>query len=494
MSGFRIEGNTSGNVVEVAGTNQLKIIPETNTVSNQANIGGVRSFHENDPGTIFGVPYLISPEADDDFRLRVSQDTMLDEENFNYTAQNTGKHTYLNTTMTGAWTTGAFTTNSSSITTTTTGITFGTYAAYPIVGTQTTSIDFEVSFNATYTANTIIDVGGFIRGASNPYAPTDGVYVRFNSAGIQVICNFNGVETSSGVINTTQASGIPWTYTLNQKYQFILYINTRAVELWVNTLGVTQMLEQMQTPVGNGQPCASSLLPFSVRHAITGGAAGTTLSMALGRYSVRLGGSNTPDSLGAVGNRLYGSYQGLSGGTMGTLANYANSTNPAAAAMTNTTAALGSGLGGQFWETPTLASGTDGILCSYQVPVLAATSTTKRLRINSVSLSSYVQTAITGGPFSTQYSLAFGHTAVSLATTESATTKAPRRIALPFVQQVTTTQAINTDVAQAIRTVTFTNPIYVNPGEFIQVVGKHIGTVASAGTIAHLVTFDYGWE
>ena len=46
MSGFRIEGNTSGNVVEVAGTNQLKIIPETNTVSNQANIGGVRSFHE----------------------------------------------------------------------------------------------------------------------------------------------------------------------------------------------------------------------------------------------------------------------------------------------------------------------------------------------------------------------------------------------------------------------------------------------------------------
>lgn len=46
-----------------------------------------------------------------------------------------------------------------------------------------------------------------------------------------------------------------------------------------------------------------------------------------------------------------------------------------------------------------------------------------RLTINAV-----VTAAITGGPVIYAYSLAYGHTAVSLATTESATTKAPRRL------------------------------------------------------------------
>ena len=37
--------------------------------------------------------------------------------------------------------------------------------------------------------------------------------------------------------------------------------------------------------------------------------------------------------------------------------------------MTNTTAALGTGLGGQFSALPTLAVNTDGIICSYLNPI-----------------------------------------------------------------------------------------------------------------------------
>lgn len=39
----------------------------------------------------------------------------------------------------------------------------------------------------------------------------------------------------------------------------------------------------------------------------------------------------------------------------------------------------------------------------------------------------------------------------------------------------------------------FDSPIYVNPGEFVAIVKKKIGTAPSAGVIGHLVTFDYGW-
>lgn len=57
---------------------------------------------------------------------------MLDQELFNYTAQNTGKHTFTFTTLAATIGTGGITTNSGSITTTTTGLTFGTFAMFPV--------------------------------------------------------------------------------------------------------------------------------------------------------------------------------------------------------------------------------------------------------------------------------------------------------------------------------------------------------------------------
>jgi hypothetical protein len=37
-------------------------------------------------------------------------------------------------------------------------------------------------------------------------------------------------------------------------------------------------------------------------------------------------------------------------------------------------------------------------------------------------------------------------------------------------------------------------PIFVNPGEFVALVKKKVGTAASAGVVAHTVKFVYGWE
>ncbi len=93
MAGFRIEGNVSGNVVEVAGTNQLKVIPETDSIGAVDNIGCIRVFGENDGGALTGSALLRSPEVDVDYRERVSMDLIMDDHVFNTTVQDTGKHT-----------------------------------------------------------------------------------------------------------------------------------------------------------------------------------------------------------------------------------------------------------------------------------------------------------------------------------------------------------------------------------------------------------------
>ncbi len=485
----KIYGSTSNNGVEADAGGHLK----TTTSLDPQYMGGARQFNENDTGSITGNPWLYSSEVDTDFRLRVSQDIILDEEVFNYTAQNTGKHSHAVTTMASTWTAGQFTTNSANITTTTTGVQLLTYATFPNTGTQTLSADMIVGFSAQPNANTFVEFG-FMQSSSATTAPTDGCFFRLNSAGLQGVLSNSGTETSTGVFPLSGGSGT-WAYTNNKKYQFICYLGGVAAYFWVNDGVSTQLLGSIPLPTGQHRLVMATGVQVGFKHRITGGAAGGVFQAQLGSYNVRLGGSNVSTVPSTQGNRIYGSYQGQSGGTMGSLANYANSTNPTAAVPTNTTAALGSGLGGQFWETVSLAANTDGIICSYQVPAVSLNGTSRRLVVRGLYLNSYVQTVVVGAPYVAQYSLAWGHTAVSLATAESATAKAPRRISLPFTQLVTANQAVSTLVQQPS---TFCDlgdaPIFVNAGEFIQLVTKHVGTAGTTGTIAHNVTFVYGWE
>jgi hypothetical protein len=132
---------------------------------------------------------------------------------------------------------------------------------------------------------------------------------------------------------------------------------------------------------------------------------------------------------------------------------------------------------------------------SYQVPAGTVSYPGRRLVLRGLYLNSYVQTVIAGGPYIAEWFLAFGHTAVSLATTESATTKAPRRIALPFTQAITAAQAVSTVVSQNETFMDFGDaPVFINPGEFLQLGTRHIGTAGTSGTVVHRITPVFGWE
>jgi hypothetical protein len=496
-------GNDSVGKVNVDGSFNLQANTPGYTAGGVERGGGLEEagattiLSEIDAGIINGVREVLSPEVDKDYRLRVAHDNPLDQELFNYTAQNTGKHTFTFTTLTATIGTGGITTNSGNITTTTTGLNFGTHAQFPVGGTQTTVCETSVAFSAQPTANVVFDFGLFQRGATTAFAPLDGVYFRLQAAGLQGVINSGGVETTTSVFPLSGGTGT-YVYTNNATNRYLIQVNNVSTSFWINNFKVGEIA----TPVALNFPCKSLALPWSFRHAIVGGAAGTVLQAVVSDYRIFIRGTQYSDRLGVVGNRILGSYQGLSGGTMGSLANYANSANPTAAVPTNTTAALGVGLGGQFWETASLAVNTDGIICSFQVPAGSATVQGRRLKITGMNLMSYIQTVIVGGPFVAQYSIAFGHTAVSLATAESAsmataTTKASRRVPLPdFTQVVTAAQAVSTIVSQpGGADIDFAeSPVYVNPGEFVALVTKHVGTVGTSGTIAHVVKFDYSWE
>lgn len=496
MAGFRIEGDTSGNVAEVNAAKQMQVATEVDAAANPGNIGGIRVFSEVDQGLITGVPRLLSYEADNDYRVRVSQDLIRDEEHFDYTAQNTGKHSYANTTMTNAWTAGQLTTNSGSITTTTTGTVFQTYAFFPLNGTQTISADINLAFSAQPQSNTFVEFGLMLPGAAT-VAPTDGTFFRLNAAGLQGISSYNGAESSTGLFPLADGLGV-WAYVTAKRYQFICYETPIAAMFWVNDGSGAVLLGQILLPAGQSRMSMATSRPFALKHRITGGAAGGILQATMGAYNVRIGGSNLTSTVSTEGNRVAGSYQGLSGGTMGSLAAYVNSTNPTAAAPTNTalTANLPGGLGGQGAVIAAVAAATDGIWGSYQVPAGTVNLPGRRLVLRGVSLHLInLGAAVATTATVVQFALAFGHTAVSLATAEAATTKAPRRLSVgiatwPIGAAIGATPAngpIFLDLGDA--------PVFVNPGEFVQLVGKFLAGTATASQVINFTWQPiYGWE
>lgn len=341
----------------------------------------------------------------------------------------------------------------------------------------------NMQFSQTPQANNVCEWGFGI--ATGTAAPTDGAFFRLNAAGeFRAVINNNGTETQSGTLSFASLVGT------NTTRHFTIQWTEDGVLFWIDDV----LVALVDLPTAGALPTASSALPILLRNYNSGVTAAAQV-MRAANVTISFADMDSEKPFGHVmaGMGLC-AYQGQTGGTMGSTANYANSANPTAAVPTNTTAALGSGLGGQFWETDTLAVTTDGIISSYQNPVATAALPGKTLHITGVKIESYIQTVLTGGGYNAQWSLAFGHTAVSLATAEASgsSTKAPRRVALGQ-QSVAAAAAALTTLA-TVQARFDASPIPVFPGEFIATVKKKVGTAPSAGVVAHLITFDGYWE
>lgn len=474
MAGFRIEGNTSGNVAEVNTNNELKV----------ALTNGTTIFCENDSGTITGSPTLKSPETSADFRLRVGLDTVLFSDTFNATAQNTNIWSYTAATMTATQPGGYLQFGTVQGTASTHGCFIRSFQYFPLIGTAPLAVEFSgASYTAALVANEVFYAGLGVPSAGGT-APTDGCWFKMTSAGLFGELQYNGGTVTQVTLMNSQI-------TLATNAKFAMIVGEDKIEFWIDDV----LYGSLTIPVGTGQPFMQGSLPIFMQKLCTGVVSNTnTIRVTDVTVSLMDLGTNKPwaHQVGGMGQHAL---FGQNGHTQGKTTLWTNSTAPTAVALTNTAAAF-TGLGGIVAVLPTLAANSDGKLITYQNPASTVNITGRNLYITRVTLRGAVSVALTGGPVIYAYALAVGHTATSLATTESSsfgsgTSHAPRIMPLG-IESYASAAAVAT-LGNGID-LNLDVPIVVRPGEFVDIVARNIGTVTTAGAITFTVSIGGYWE
>jgi hypothetical protein len=475
MGGFRIEGNTSGNLAEVTSGNEVRVaLSQT-----PANTGGVRLFSENDDGSDTGSAFLQSPETSKDFRLRVGLDTILLNETFNYSAQNSSSWASILTTQTMTFSTAGALLNASAITTITTGAMLKSYRRLPLFGAAALYGEITCLFTVVPVTNQVIEIGLFDVAAATTAALLDGVFFRINDGVMTgVACNAAS-ETTTGTL-TLPAFG--------EMHKYVVSVGERMARFWVDDV----LVGSLPTPTANGAPMASGSAPLAVRVYNKGVAPATAQQVRVAKAIASIGDYNTNKSyasqMAGLGNM---GIQGIGGMTQGSTANMANSAAPASATLSNTAAGYTT-LGGQWQFAAVAGAETDYALFAYQVPAATAGVTGRTLHITGVSIDTFntvVAVATTATVF--QWSIGVGSTAVSLATAEGAAAKAPRRMPLG-VQSFAVAAPVG---AVAVSVVANFEPIVANAGEFVHIILKMpIGTATATEIFRGVCRIESYWE
>lgn len=447
-----------------------------------AQTGKMRVMSENDAGGSSRAATLASPETAEDFRLRVGMDSIEDFELFSYTNQQTSKHTYTFTTLTMDLSGGFLRTNASGITTINTAAKFSTFRYFPMWGQQTPLyVGFTGTIDAAVATNTTIDVGVFLPGAANPYAPTDGVYLRMTSTGWSLVLN-NGGETVTAL---TDGDGAAFSPAINRVYKFVITITNSACEMWIDDV----LYARVNTPSGVAQAFLSQALPFAVRHAIGGTVAGSVMRFKIGNYAVHLGDIDKSMPHGARMTGMGNGMQVQQGATTGgQLTTYALGAAPGAVTLTASTAPATNTLGGlALLPAAITVAESDYPLFAWQNPAGTTAIPGKRFFCTSIIVGDAViyPTALTGGPLIIQWAVGWGSTAASLATVETttfatATTKIARKH--PLGTQVFAAAAAQGALAAGFQRDFTGAPLCINPGEYLHIIIRCQGTNTSAGT------------
>lgn len=490
MAQISTGSDTAGKANVDAGFNLKVTLPTADAFT-----GKVRMMSENDDGSLTGTAYLKSPETSPDYRLRVGLDTVLFDDNFNATTQNSNLWAYTSATLT-ATQPGAGTVNFSTVqgTTSAHGAFMRTFQTFPLVNTAPLAIEFMGGmFNAALVSGEV-----WLAGLGLPTAavtrPTDGVWFRLTTAGLEGVLAFNGIETSSGVL---MAFG---SVVVGEMGKYVIIVGEREVEFWANDV----FLGELAIPTGNAVPFLGASQPMFLMKYNTGNVSNTN-TMRVARVGVSL--------LDVITSRpapLQAAVQGRAaniaqnGAIQGNTAlNVLNAAVPTTAAIANATVgATFIGLGGYFVATAqatNVAAAGDMIACSYQNPAPTINITGRNLIITGVRINAMnTGAAVATTPTSLVWGVAYGHTAASLATVETgsfvtATTHAPRKKYIGMC-----TAAVGTAVGGLYdRPVSadFSTPLVVRPGEFIAITVKfRVGTATASQEVTYTVDFDGYWE
>ena len=494
MAGIKLEGGSStAGSPNVSTTYELEVV--TPRVQGQAGFGILLC--ENDAGVITGNKERKAPRCSDDYRLSVGMDTPLFEDSFNGVVQNTHLWQFFSlSSLIASQSGGYLNLNPTQVVTSGGVVSMVSKRHITLMANSTVHIEFAAAFSGvtvTPLANQVIEFGLFVPPAT-AIAPVDGIFFRYTSAGLNgIMVNNAGSETT---ITTPRACS---NFSLDTNYDFKMVVGEDFVDFYVGGIEIGSF----NVPAGFGSPFLSGALPIAMiarNTALITSVNGTYLRVSdihVDTIDVAIGKSH---ALIMTGMGRHGSIV-QNGATVTSTANLTNSlVIGTAAALSNTAVAAPAcvGLGGQATYLPTLTVFSDGILQSYQNPVGTVNIQPRNLIITGVMIASSVSLGLTGGALALQYSLAYGHSAVSLATAEATTfttgggTSATR---IPLgCENFIAAATIGTGSTTGNVNVQFNAPIVVHPGQFVAIAVKNVGVVTTAGSITSFIGYDAYWE
>jgi hypothetical protein len=477
MAGIRIEGNISGNVAEVA-NNHLQV----NSPSLNTRAGFVTSQYEVDAGFATAERYVDGPYVSKHKRLSAGLDTILAAFAFTNLSQDTNLFRHQFSTMTMTQSAGFLNINPTLATVATNYASLQTWRHFAMQGDFPIIAKANWSTSSLLPANQIFEWGWYVQTTGT--VPLDGVFFRITNAGTTGVMTYGGVETETGILTAP--------ISINVVYRYKIILDRHTASFWRNDI----LLAQLPVPAGDSVPFLSLSLPLCVHLRNPGTVVGGA-TFKLGTQEVTQKDAHTSKpwahQMGTQGK----AYQGQPGDTVGQLSIWANLASPTATVLTNSSGAF-TGLGGLAQVTVTLAAATDGIIFSYQNPLGSTTVPPKTLVVTGVTISDVVSVVLPATALVYAYAIAYGHTAVSLATTESTsfatgTTKAPRRVAIGTTGYLASA-AVGTQNATGPLTIALSTPIVVNPGEFFQIIAKALIAAPASGALVVTACVDHYFE
>jgi hypothetical protein len=481
---------SGGNIADVDAANNLKVnLPTTSEgFAPSFGPGFAAMLCEADPGSISGQRYLIPPEADDDFRLRVGEDNLIFTEAWAGATISANAWKLTASTMQASASGGYARVNSANSNATgnvarlETLRTFAAYQSFPLY------VEFDMQVTAKAIVGNVWEIGLFLSNAGTG-SVTDGAFIRMNAAGeFRLVSSYNGAETQSAPIDI---SG----FDVNANYACLISISTDELELWID--GV--LYAKVMTPAGVTGFTQSSALPFAIRNMNTG-APITPVQLLVGPVTISYGGmNNAPDFRDRCALSEQGSYQTQSGVAGAQTANWTNSTAPATATLSNATGGYAT-YGGKFLFAAPAGSETDYLLFAFQVPVesLSTPSMNRNLIIRGVRIhAGSVGATVATTPTVLEWAIAVGSNAQSLATADVTSTtsilKGPRRKALGM--QGFVVGALAGTVAMPVIAEFPDSALVAEPGSWVQVIVRvPYGTATGGQLIRGSVDIDGQYE
>lgn len=487
-------GDGSTNLANVNSDYNLAVVSTQDLAGLSAGFAQMSA--EVDAGDATGNRSVVAFECSDDYRLRTGVDQVI----FNSTFEGTNI-------LTTQWNTNASITNTvisngfinlngAVITSASAFSYFRTWRHFPVFGTYPTYLDLWIR-EGNYDATNAISEWGFLFVTSpGTQQPLDGIFFRRTSGGELKAIVTTGIGSATGFdsaeipIDTSRVpsrSDKKRLYDPGETNHYIISTHNDIARFWINDVLVAEIKCPPQLATMQG----SSNLPVGLRMLNLATAASAPRQVGVGYVSVATGDQNTnkpwSHAMSGIGGGAYQLQIGNVAGptvtrTAATTGHPASSTARTAGTwLANSSPALNN-LGG-LWTSPaisTLSSDADYPVFSFLNPVGTAAIPGKTLYITGVRIGeAFVSVAASTSAFFLSYIVMVEGSAAAPNTTDSATTVSNKSITIGG-------HGFGADGIGVMKEgfdMTFSSPLVIPAGRYIQLIVRPFGTVAGNSAV-----------